>query len=116
MSHKDITPPIRTIVVKTPEGKRELLLHDDMEIVRKAGIMHIVKGERVTPIPAIFNPYQTQNKIFLHNNDGQLYKLADRSNKGFDTHPNVIDENFIEPVQTQNAHFLDFEFCEIQIN
>jgi hypothetical protein len=107
------TPPIITLVVHTGEGQRELLLHDDMEIIRKEGRTYIVDSNgNMTLVPEFHKAYTTHGKIFP-GKDGQLSMLC--TTEGIDCHPDDPERfaAITRLVNLKHYEFLDMEFFEV---
>jgi hypothetical protein len=107
------TPPFTSLVVRTPDGQKELLLPDHMKTIRKDGKIHIVHGDMSVPIPAAYNAYETCGKIFCH--DGRLCKLS--RVEGIDLHPDTLEELAAVtcPVSIESSDFLGLELFEIRM-
>ena len=110
MPPDESVPQIVTVVVQTPDGQKELLLHPKMEILRDKGKMHIVNGEIIVPVPESYAPYQTTGKIFP-GTDGKLYKLS--TVKSISDHPDDISP-VMSPVLLRYSDFLGLGIFEIQ--
>ncbi len=81
----------RTLVITPQIGvKKELVLHPEITVEEKNGIVKITIGNININIPSSFSPYLTSKKVFPKE-DGKLYKMQTARGKDFEalilTHP-----------------------------